>query len=112
MDVYTTLGEPHISPPTTPPLVFSSFISLTCGQDVTVPTLVGVEFIAFTCTIFNGSDPFTMKIFKDGIPISNSFTHFINPDDDDFGTYAFVLSTEKCGSDIVVSRILRQGQSA
>ena len=111
IDIYTILGEPNILPPTSPPLVLTTFISLTCGQDVTVPTLLGLSSIGFTCSIFNGSEPLTMILRKDNVTISNSFSHNIfGPDDDDFGTYAFILSNDGCGSDIAVSRILRQGQ--
>ena len=92
-------------------MVFPTFISLTCGQDVTVPTLVGVTSLIFGCQPFNGSEPFIFDILKDNVSVSDTFMHTIaNPDDDAFGTYAFLLSTEKCGADLVVSRILQQGQ--
>ena len=51
-------------------------------------------------------------MYKDDILIPGaSFPYIIaGVDRDAFGTYTFVLSTEKCGSDIAVSRILHQGQ--
>ena len=53
-----------------------------------------------------------MQVYKDGILIpDDDFNLSISPaSNDNFGTYTFVVSTEKCGSDIAVSRILRQGQ--
>ena len=87
------------------------FIILTCGQDITVETLVGVQFLAIRCRIFNGTQPLLMEIFKDGELISNSLElTILPPSDDDFGTYTFALSTEGCGSTSAVSRIIRRGQ--
>ena len=88
-------------------------ISLTCGQDITVETLVGVSIIIIECSIFNGSEQFSYKVFKDGglIPSTHSLDlHIFSPSNDDFGTYTFVASTEGCGSAVAVSRIIRQGQ--
>ena len=88
------------------------FILLTCGQDITVETLVGVQSLIIQCRIFNGTQPLIMEVFKDGELIrSNSLTlAMLPPSDDDFGTYTFALSTEGCGSTSAVSRIIRQGQ--
>ena len=99
-------------PPVSPSLVTPFFILLTCGQDITVETLVGVASLVISCEAFNGSVPLVMKVYKDGELIrSNSLTlTLLPPSDDDFGTYTFVLSTEGCGSTSVVSRIIRQGQ--
>ena len=100
-------------PPTGPPTVSPFFISLTCGQDVTVQTLVGVSTLVINCGIFNGSEPLTMEIFKDGELIRSMMGLGLTmtpPSDDDFGTYTFGLSTEKCGATSAVSRIIRQGQ--
>ena len=93
------------------PVVSPFFISLTCGQDVEVPDLTGTATILINCVIFNGSDPLTMQVYKDGelIPGASFPYTIIGADREAFGTYSFVLSTEICGSDIAVSRILRQG---
>ena len=107
-NVLFSLGIPHLVPPTAPPIVQPTFIVLTCGQDVTVPTLVGVSSIIILCQAFNGSDPLTTTVYKDGIIVGNSIPHTIlNPD---FGTYTVVVSTEHCGAAHAVSRILQQGQ--
>ena len=48
-----------------------------------------------------------MEVRKDNVLVSYGFMYTVsNPNDDDFGTYAFLLLTEKCGVDIAVSRIL------
>ena len=109
---YISLGYPHIVPATGPPTVSPFFISLTCGQDITVETLVGVASLSIGCAAFNGSQPLVMKVFKDGELIvgMTGFTFImLPPSDDDFGTYTFALSTEKCGTATAVSRIIRQG---
>ena len=104
------LGVPHLVPPANPPIIFPTFITLTCGQDVTVPTLVGVSSIIISCEIFNGSEPFTTTVYKDGTMIGDRVPHLIsNPTDDDFGTYTVVVSTENCGAAHKVSRILQEG---
>ena len=103
-----SLGTPHLVPPTVPSIVQPTFITLTCGQDVTVPTLVGVSSIIILCQIFNGSEPLTITVYKDGTIVGNSVPHTItNPE---FGTYTVVVSTELCGTASAVSRILQQGQ--
>ena len=103
-------------PPTgPPPSTAGGVVSLTCGQDVTVETFVGASTLLLQCQAFNGSDPLTMAVYKDGEllpsgPTSNFGTVLRSPpSDDDFGTYTFALSTEKCGTATAVSRILRQG---
>ena len=113
IEAYSCLGEPHIMEPVGNPSVSDFFISLTCGQDVEVTDLAGTATILMGCAPFNGSDPLTMEVYKDGELISgaNFQTYTIlNADRDAFGTYTFVLSTEKCGRDAAVTRILRQGQ--
>ena len=104
------LGEPHIQPPQSDPIVFPSFISLTCGNDVTSSSLIGYT-ISFSCEIYNGSDPFTTKVYKDGVLIDKAFKSFdiISANNSHFGTYTFMILTEHCGADIAVSRLL-QGQ--
>ena len=111
-EVYFCLGEPHLQEPIGNPTVFPLFISLTCGQDVEVPDLTGTAVILINCAPFNGSDPLTMQVYKDGelIPDASFPYTIVSPTDDDFGTYTFVLSTEKCGSDVALSRILHRGQ--
>ena len=98
-------------PPIEPPTVSPFFISLTCGQDITVETLVGVASLSIGCAAFNGSEPLTMEVFKDGELLGGpGFTvSMLPPSDYDFGTYTFALSTEKCGTTTAVSRIIRQG---
>ena len=98
-------------PPTGPPTVSPFFISLTCGQNITVESLVGVVSLSIGCQAFNGSEPLITEIYKDGELLRGpgfTFT-MIPPSDDDFGTYTFALSTEKCGTTTAVSRIIRQG---
>ena len=99
---------PAIGPPTVSPKV----ISLTCGQNITVETLAGVASLSIGCAAFSGSEPLVTEIFKDGELIRRyDFTiSKMHPSDDDFGTYTFALSTEKCGTATAVSRIIRQGQ--
>ena len=94
------------------PLGTPFFISLTCGQDIKVPDLTGTTTILMNCALFNGSDPFTMEVYKDGKLIRDTGFPYtiVGADKDAFGTYIFVLSTKKCGGDIAVTRILRQGQ--
>ena len=97
------IGNPSVSP---------FFISGICGQDIKVPDLTGIATILMNCSPFNGSEPLTMEVYKDGELISGAgFPYIIvGADRDAFGTYTFVLSTEKCGRDTAVTRILRQGQ--
>ena len=103
-----SLGIPHLVPPTDPPIVQPTFITLTCGQDVTVPTLVGVSSIIILCQIFNGSEPLTTTVYRDGTIVGNSIPlAILNPE---FATYTVVVSTEHCGTASAVSRILQQGQ--
>ena len=75
-----------------------------------IPSLESVFVLIIGCLVFNGSSP-VMQVFKDGVLISSRFPlTIIQPTDDDFGTYTFVLTTECCGSTQAVSRIIRQGQ--
>ena len=105
------LGVPHLVPPTGPPVILPTFITLTCRQNVTVSTLVGLPSITILCEIFNGSQPLTITVYKDGTMIGDSVPYTItNPDDDDFGTYTVVVSSEDCGADYAVTRILQEGQ--
>ena len=94
------------------PSVSPFFISVTCGQDIEVADLTGAATILMSCFSFNGSEPLTMQVYKDGELIPDAgFPHtIIGADRGAFGTYTFVLSTEKCGRDTAVTRILRQGQ--
>ena len=108
--LHTYVGIPNLVPPLGIPIVLRGFISLTCGQDVIVPTFVGVSTLSLSCSVFNGSDPLTFR-FKDGVFISNSFSqHYISPNESNYGTYTFVVESERCGHASAVSRILRQGK--
>ena len=111
LSFYPCLGTPHIMEPEGGPVVSPFFISMTCGQDVEVPDLTGTATILINCIIFNGSNPLTTQVYKDGelIPGASFPYTIISAGREAFGTYSFVLSTEACGSDIAVSRILRQG---
>ena len=103
---------PHLVPPTTPSIVFPTFIVLTCGQDIFLPSLARVTSltIQFQCQLYNGTDlDLITRVFKDGILISHFPLLIHQADDDDFGTYTFVVSSEACGHAFAVSRILRQG---
>ena len=106
------LGVPHLVPPdlASPPVILPTLIMLTCGQDVTVSTLAGVSSITILCVTFNGSQPFTTTVYKDGTMVGNRVPHTIsNPTDNDFGTYTVVVSSENCGAAHAVSRILQEG---
>ena len=73
--------------PSDDPLVSPISISLTCGQDVEVPTLMEVATVLIQCTPgqYNGSDPLTMQVYKDGelIPGGTSPYKIVSPTDDD-----------------------------
>ena len=105
------LGEPHITPPQSDPIVFPSFISLTCGNNVTSPSLFDYT-ISFACDLHNGSEPFTLKVYKDGELTDKKFQSFdiANGTNSDFGTYTFMVETKHCGAAIAVSRLLQEGQ--
>ena len=82
-------------------------------KNVEVPTLTGVGPVSMQCAPSNESAHLIMQVYKDGelIPDGTSPYTIVSPNDDDFGTYTFVLlSTEKCSLPSAVSRILRQGQ--
>ena len=103
------LGEPHLEPPVNPPVALPTIITLTCGQDVTVPTLDGVSSVIINCNVFNGSEPFTKTVYEDDriLLVENSASHTItNPK---FATYTVVVSTEHCGATRASSRILQAG---
>ena len=105
------LGTPHIQRPVAPAIIFPTFIQLTCGEDVTVYSIQNITVISFSCTVFNGSEPLTMSIYKDG-KLTNYTAPFIisNPTDETYGTFTFVVSSEHCGSASMVSRLLQRGQ--
>ena len=99
--------------PTMAPIVNNFLVSFGCGQDVEVASFATVNTLIINCEAFNGSEPFVQEIYKDGVLIQNgTYLSLLDtsPSDDNFGTYTFALSTEKCGSTTAVSRILRQGQ--
>ena len=99
-------GEPHLVPPSGPPLVLPSFALLTCGQNITISSS-GVDSLTILCTIFNGSEPITTEVFKNGVFFGSTLTININAfTDEDFGNYTFIASTERCGSTSAVSWIL------
>ena len=112
VEVYSCIGVPHIMEPIGNPSVSPFFVQGTCGQDIEVADLTGTETILMMCSPFNGSEPLTMEVYKDGelIPGASFPYSIIGADSSAFGTYTFVLSTEKCGGDMAVTRILRQGQ--
>ena len=106
------IGIPTLVPPTGTPTVLRGFISLTCGQDVIVPTFMEVSSLFISCLAFNGTGPFTLYVIKDGVLISDtSFLQFsVSPNETSYGTYTFIVSSEKCGYASAVSRILHQGK--
>ena len=109
IEKYVFLEPPYLMPPVGDPVVFPSFIALTCGQDATVETLAGAT-VSLSCSIFNGTYPFTMEVYKDGVLLSSSFSlDFAPASNDDLGTYTFRVLND-CGQNIAVSRILLQGQ--
>ena len=98
--------------PSGEPVVNPFLISMSCGQDVTIDSLATVSAIVINCEAFSGSEPFVQEVYKDGelIQHGTSLSVLITPvSDDNFGTYTFALSTEKCGTATAVSRIIRQG---
>ena len=100
------IGEPNLVPPSLPLVIFPFLVSSTCGQNVTLPSS-GVGTLIISCEIFNGSVSITTEVFKNGVSIGSSFPLIISPfGDDDFGNYAFVASTRKCGSTSALSWIL------
>ena len=92
--------------------VNNTSIELTCGENVTVDSLISITVIRFLCTVFNGSEPLTMSIYKDGNLTNYTSAPVVinNPTDDDYGTYTFVVSSENCSPAIAVSRLLQRGQ--
>ena len=111
IEVYSCLVEPHIMEPIGDLSVSPFFISVTCGQDIKLPNLTG-QTILINCAVFNGTDPLTMEVYKDGELIAGTGFPYtiVGANRSAFGTYTFVLSTEKCGRDTAVTRILQQGQ--
>ena len=106
--MYISLGFPNIMVPSADPVVNLFLISMSCGQDATVDSLATVGAIVINCQAYNGTEPFIQEVYKDGELIQNgtSLSLVISPvSDDDFGTYTFALSTEKCGTAAAVSRI-------
>ena len=105
--LYPSIGEPNIEPPTTEPIILPGFVFLTCGQNITIPS-VGIDILSISCNIFNGSDIITTEVFINGIATGYSFQSVvINPfGNTDFGNYTFVVSTRRCGSTSSVSWIL------
>ena len=86
-----------------------------CGQDLILSDL---SIVTLFCPVQNDSDLLIDEIFKDGLLINGSYLSsyggflllFSFPDHNIFGTYTFVVSTERCGYDFAVSRILHPGQ--
>ena len=101
------VGEPHLMPPLSPPTILPFIASLTCGQNIILPSS-GVDTVLISCVVFNGSVPITTEVFKNGVSIGDGFSGFmISPfTNSDFGNYTFVASTKKCGSASAVSWIL------
>ena len=107
--VYSFLGEPTLLPPLFQPVIDPPYRLLSCGQNITL-SLSEVTSLSFACIIFNGAQPITTEVFKNGKSIGSRLSRTIVPfDDDDFGNYTFVASTERCGSISAVSWI-HQGQ--
>ncbi len=85
-------------------MIFPTVISLTCGQNITIETLVGVASLVIQCIL--SFTLTTAEVYKDGELVSNNFSLTITPASNaDFGTYTFVASTEGCGSTSAVSRV-------
>ena len=104
------IDPPHFMSPVGDPINFPSFLALTCGQDITVQNIITGSAISLSCSIYNGSDPFTTEIRKNNILISNHLSYdILSANDDDFGIYNFTVSN-LCGHDVAVSKILRQGE--
>ena len=105
------IDPPHFISPVGDPINFPGFLTLTCGQDITVQkNIITGSTISLSCSIHNGTDPFITEIHKNNILISNHLSYdIVSASDDDFGTYNFTVSN-LCGHDVAVSKILRQGE--
>ena len=97
-------------------MILPSFVSLTCGQDIYLPSFKGLspDFpLIIQCTVYNGTGPITLAAFKNGVsyigPYFNLQLNASTTDNSYFGTYAFVLVSGRCGHATAVARILRQG---
>ena len=113
MYIITCIGEPHIQEPLNPAQVLATSIILTCGQNVSIGSLVYIRVIIFLCNVSNGSQPLTWNIYKDGELTEynstnvNLYATISSPTDSDFGTYTFVLSSKHCGSAMKISRLVQ-----
>ena len=111
--IITFVGEPHIQEPLNPAQALATSITLTCGQNFSIGSLVYISVIIFLCNISNGAQPLTWNIYKDGELTQytstnvNSYTTISSPTDSDFGTYTFVLSSAHCGSAMKISRLVQ-----
>jgi len=102
------LGEPHISPPMHNPLQIGNTIIGECGhQIVVVPPITFPVMLTLTCSLHNGSGINGTLLYKDGVLLGDFTDPVIQvPNEDDlYGTYAFVVTTLKCGSDQALTRI-------
>jgi len=93
------------------PLQFGSTIIGECGQEiVVVPPITFPVSLALSCSLHNGSGVNGTLLYKDGVVLRDFPDPVIqvNNEDELYGTYAFVVTTEKCGSTQAVTRILYQ----
>lgn len=95
-------------------MILPSYISLTCWEDITIPSFAGVLILDILCDIHLGSEyPMSRELFKDGVLIDTFDNSQIRPifnlNDDYFGTYTYLASSVACGHIYKVSHILRKG---
>ena len=102
-----------IAPPTNDPMVSLESVSLTCGQEVFVENLTGVSLNIQCKFLYNGSEPLTYEVYKNGVVYKGGvlskkvFSLTIFPaSNDDYGEYTFVALTEFCGLTFVMSRVI------
>jgi len=78
-----------------------------------VPPITFPVTLTLSCSLHNGSDVNGTLLYKDGV-LLRDFTDpaiTVSNENDLYGTYVFVVTTEKCGSAQAVTRILYQGES-
>jgi len=76
-----------------------------------VPPITFPVMLTLSCSLHNGSGVNGTLLYKDGV-VLRDFTDpaiVVNNEDELYGTYAFVVTTLKCGSAQAITRILYQG---
>ena len=112
--LYVHIGLLQIAEPSRSVKIFGNTMTLSCGQNVTIRSIVTFRTIGIYCEedTYDGSQALTWKIYKDGVLTQYNSTPIFLRDltDSDYGTYTFVLSTSSCGSAVRIARLLRTGE--